>query len=153
MTQETVNILLAILVAAMPILTLVLQKTFARNKDSAEYSADLLKITNDATEALRKAREELTAGQDAHEKSMDAARLAHDAALAAIRAEYDGKHARLKSRLEELEKVQKIYMIQLELSTHPNVQVTNVHAQAKDDTNASQRSKAIINPPSEPKNP
>lgn len=142
MPQETTNMLLAVLAIVMPALTLFLQKLLSRRKDVADYSSDLLQIANDAAEALRKAREELTATQESYEHTIDAIRLEHEASMRSMRAEYDGRHSRLKARIEELEKVQKIYAIQFDLVTHPNVEIKNIQARALEDLTESQKVRA-----------
>jgi hypothetical protein len=153
--QEYTNVMLAVLAIVMPAITLLLQRIVSRRKDTAEYSSDLLKIANDAAEALRKAREELTLTQDTNDKTIDTIRAEHEAAMKSLRAEYDGRHGRLKARIEELEKVQKIYAIQFDLVTHPNVEIRNMTARAMDDVTASQKIKAIqqATPTDEPKAP
>lgn len=143
MSQESINIILALLPFIMPVISFMLQKYFSKNKDTVEYSSDLLKIANDATEALRKAREELNATQESHEHTVDTIRLEHKAAMDSLRTEYDSRHLRLKSRIEELEKVQKIYAIQFDLVTHPNVEIRNIQARAMDEMTESQKLKAI----------
>ena len=154
MTQEYTNVMLAVLAIIMPAITLLLQRIVSRRKDTADYSSDLLKIANDAAEALRKAREELTLTQDTNDQTIDTIRAEHEAAMKSLRAEYDGRHGRLKARIEELEKVQKIYAIQFDLVTHPNVEIRNMTARAMDDVTASQKMKAIQQPPTdEPKAP
>jgi len=153
-TQEYTNVMLAVLAIIMPAITLLLQRIVSRRKDTADYSSDLLKIANDAAEALRKAREELTLTQDTNDQTIDTIRAEHEAAMKSLRAEYDGRHGRLKARIEELEKVQKIYAIQFDLVTHPNVEIRNMTARAMDDVTASQKMKAIQQPPTdEPKAP
>ena len=156
MSQTTINLLLGLLVALMPVITIAVQKLLSRNKDKGDYSSDLLQIANDATDALRKAREEITATQDTYEKTVDAMRNEHNATITAIRTDYDGRHQRLKTRIEELEKVQKIYAIQFDLVTHPNVEIRNIQARAMDDAAASQKMKAIqpiLPPDDQPKTP
>lgn len=143
MSQEKLNVILVILPIAIPFIQFLLSKYFSRKKDTTEYSSDLLKIANDATEALRKSREDQIKSEDAYEKTIDTIRQEHAAALASIRNEYDARHERLKARITELEKVQKIYAIQFDLVTHPNLEVRNVSARAMDDVTASQKMKAI----------
>lgn len=143
MTQEQVNVLLAVWSVAAPIVALVIQKLFSRKKDNADYGSDLLEITNKATEALRQAREEQTVSEQAYERTISTIRQEHAAAIASMRSEYDARHERLKNRITELEKVQKIYAIQFDLVTHPNIEVRNVSARAMDDVSASQKMKAI----------
>lgn len=149
MTQEQINILLASMTVLMPIVQFLLGKFFSKGKDTAEYSSELLKIANDATEALRKAREEQTTSEANYEKTINSIRAAHSADIASIRNEYDARHERLKSRITELEKVQKIYAIQFDLVTHPNLEVRNISARAMDDMSASQKLRAIT--PEQPK--
>lgn len=143
MTQEQINVVLIILPIAIPFIQFLLTKYFAKSKDTAEYSSDLLKITNDATEALRKDREERTKSEEAYEKTIASIRKEHDSALLSIRQEYDARHERLKSRIVELERVQKVYAISFDLLTHPNVEIRNMQARAMDDVSASQKIKAI----------
>lgn len=143
MTQERLNIILVILPIAIPFIQFLLTKYFSKNKDTTEYSSDLLKIANDATDALRKSREDQIKSEDAYEKTIDTIRQEHAAALASIRNEYDARHERLKARITELEKVQKIYAVQFDLVTHPNLEIRNVSARAMDDVTASQKMKAI----------
>jgi hypothetical protein len=143
MNQDQLNIILVILPIAIPFIQFLLTKYFGKNKDATEYGSDLLQIANNATDALRKAREDLTKSEDAYEKTIDTIRQEHAAALASIRNEYDARHERLKSRIVELEKVQKIYAIQFDLVTHPNLEVRNVSARAMDDVTASQKMKTI----------
>lgn len=143
MSQDTINIILGLLALLMPMVSIILQKVLNQKKDKGDYSSDLLQIANDATDALRKAREEITATQDAYERTVDAMRKEHEAAITAIRTDYDGRHQRLKARIEELEKVQKIYAIQFDLVTHPNIEIRNIQARAMDDVTASQKLKAI----------
>jgi vacuolar-type H+-ATPase subunit I/STV1 len=143
MTQEQINVILVLLPITIPFVQFLLTKYFSKPKDTAEYSSDLLKITNDATEALRKARDELNAVEEASEKTIAAIRREHEAAIASIRQEYDGRHERLKARILELERVQKVYAIQFDLVTHPNVEIRNMTARSMDDVSASQKIKAI----------
>lgn len=143
MTSEQLNVLLAIWAVASPIVTLLLQKFFSKNKDNADYGSDLLEMLNRATEALKKSREEKTAMEEQHEKTITAIRQEHTAAIASIRSEYDGRHVRLKSRIDELEQIQRIYEIRFDLVTHPNLEVKNVSAKAMDDLTASQKMRAI----------
>lgn len=143
MTQEQINLLLAAMTVLSPVLMKLLDKFFSQKKENTEYSSDLLEITNQATEALRKAREEKTATEEAYEKTITAIRQEHKAAMESMRSEYDGRIDRLKGRVTELEKVQKIYAIQFDLVTHPNVEVRNISARAMDDVTASQKLKAI----------
>lgn len=132
MTSEQLNVVLAVWAFASPIVTLLLQKYFSRNKDSTEYSSDLLEIANASTEALKKARGEVTELEEQHEKTLSSIRDEHTAAFASMRSEYDGRINRLKSRVAELEQVQKIYRITFDLLTHPNVRVENMQARAVD---------------------
>lgn len=143
MTQDQLNVILVILPIAIPFIQFLLTKYFGRGKDRTEYSSDLLEIANSATEALRKAREDQTKSEESYEKTIDTIRQEHAAAMASIRNEYDARHERLKSRILELEKVQKIYAIQFDLVTHPNLEVRNISARAMDDVTASQKMKAI----------
>lgn len=143
MTQEQINVILVILPIAIPFVQFLLTKYFSKSKDTAEYSSDLLKIANDAAEALRKARGEQIQSEEAYEKTINAIRQEHVAAIASMRNEYDARHERLKSRITELEKVQKIYAIQFDLVTHPNLEVRNISARAMDDLTASQKLKSI----------
>lgn len=143
MTQEQLNIVLAIWAVAAPIITILVQKYFSKNKDSADYGSDLLEMLNQATEALKKSREETNHLEDSYEKTISTIRQEHTASMASIRSEYDGRINRLKSRVLELESVQKIYEIKFDLVTHPNVEVKNVSAKAMDDLSASQKIRAI----------
>jgi vacuolar-type H+-ATPase subunit I/STV1 len=145
MTQEQLNVLLAVWAVAAPIITLVVQKYFSKNRDNADYGSDLLNMLNQATESLKKSREEKTATEEQYEKTLTAVRQEHSAAIASVRSEYDGRIDRLKSRVLELENVQRIYEIKFDLVTHPNVEVKNVSAKAMDDVTASQKMKAITN--------
>lgn len=143
MTQEQINVILVILPIAIPFLQFLLNKYFSKSKDTVEYSSDLLKIANEATETLRKDREERTKSEEAYEKTIASIRKEHDAAVASIRQEYDSRHERLKSRILELERIQKVYAINFDLVTHPHVEIKNMQARAMDDVSASQKIKAI----------
>lgn len=143
MTQEQINVVLVILPIAIPFIQFLLNKYFSKNKDTVEYSSDLLKIANEATETLRKDREERTKAEESYEKVIASIRKEHDAAVTSIRQEYDGRHERLKARIAELERVQKVYAISFDLLTHPNVEIRNMQARAMDDVSASQKMKAI----------
>lgn len=143
MTQEQLNVLLAVWAVAAPIITILVQKYFSKDKDTADYGADLLEMLNQATEALKKAREEKTTQEEQYERTLTTIRQEHTAAIASIRSEYDGRHERLKSRISELENLQRIYEIRFDLVTHPNLEVRNVNAKAKDDLTDSQKLKAI----------
>lgn len=143
MTQEQLNIILAVWAVAAPIITILVQKYFSKNKDNADYGSDLLDMLNAATESLKKSREEKAAQEEQYEKTIVAIRQEHTAAIASIRSEYDGRHERLKSRIAELENIQRIYQIQFDLVTHPNLEVKNVNAKAMDDLTASQKMKAV----------
>ena len=146
MTQEQINIALAILIPTIPLIQYLLTKYFSRGKDKTEYSRELLKLANDATEALRRTREELITSEDEHENTLTAVRNANEATIQSIRTEYDARHMRLKARILDLENVQKIYKISFDLLTHPNVEVKNISAKAMDDVTASQKMKAISLP-------
>jgi len=152
MSQDTINIILAIIGVSSPLLLFaqfLLNKYFSRGKDKTEYSGELLKLANDATEALRKTREELNTLEDSHEQTLLEVREANEATIKSIRTEYDARHQRLKSRILDLENIQKVYKISFDLLTHPNVEVKNIQATAVDDVTASQKLKAIdLNPPS-----
>jgi hypothetical protein len=149
MPQETINIILAILTPLFLFAQFLLTKYFSRGKDTAEYSGELLKLANDATEALRKAREELNIMEDIHEKTLMQVREANEATIKSIRTEYDARHQRLKARILDLENVQRIYKISFDLLTHPNIEVKNITATSVDDTTASQKLRAVdLNPPS-----
>ena len=143
MTQEQINLLLAGLTILMPVFNYLLQKYFARNKDTVEYSSDLLKVANDAADALRKTREDMTKSEENYEKTIQSMQQAHEASIQAIRSEYDGRHERLKARIADLERVTKIYAIQFDLVTAPNVEIRNIQARAMDDLSASQKLKTI----------
>lgn len=143
MTQDQFTFWLALAALIVPFARDILQKAFSKKKDTVEYSSDLLEIANQATEALRKAREEQTKSEEQYEKTISVIRQEHTAAIASIRNEYDARHERLKNRITELEKVQKIYAIQFDLVTHPNLEVRNISARAMDDVNASQKMRAI----------
>lgn len=147
MSQEKLNVILVILPIAIPFVQFLLQKFFSRKKDSTEYGSDLLELLNSATDALRKSREENTTLEVGYEKTITTVRQEHKAAMDSMRSEYDGRIGRLRNRVEELEKVQRIYEIQFNLITHPNVEIRDVRAKAMDDVTASQKMKTITDAP------
>lgn len=150
MTQEQINLLLATLALAIPFIQFLLTKYFGKNKDRIEYSSDLLEIANKATEALKKTREDLISSEAEYEKTVDAMQKGHTAALDALRAELTARINRQKARIEDLERVTKIYTITFDLVTHPNLEIKNSQVKAMDDTSASQKMKAIREPKDPP---
>ncbi len=152
MTQEQINILLAFMtVVGMPILSFLIPKWLNRHKDKSDYSGDLLELANRATEALKKAREDLTASEAEYEKTIDVQREAHTAALEAVRVELNARINRQKARIEELEQVTKIYKVSFDLVTHPNIEIKNPEVRALDDVTASQKIRAIAEGKDAPK--
>lgn len=143
MTQEQINVLLGAMTIAVPFLQFLLGKYFNQKKDSAEYGQDLLQIANDATDQLRKAREELSSTEDRYESVIKSLRDEYEAVIKSIRAEGDARHESLKNRIAELERVTKMYTIKFDLITHPNVEIKNVEAKPRDDVSASQKLRAI----------
>jgi len=136
MSQETINILLATMTPLLLFVQFLLNKYFSRRKDKTEYSTELLKLANDATEALHKSREEQIATEEINEQTINAIRYEHETAIKSIRTEYDARHSRLKSRILDLENIQKIYKITFDLLTHPNVEIKNMSATAVDNPTA-----------------
>lgn len=136
MTQEHINFILSVLVVVMPFAQFFIgkfvDKYFTRAKDKGDYSDHLLEIANDATLALQKARDEIS--------SME---VSHDKILVALRAEYDDKIDRLRNRISELETITRVYRIQFDLVTHPNMEIKNQKVESVDYMTNTQKLKAI----------
>jgi hypothetical protein len=143
MSQEQINVLLAALTITVPIVQFLLNKFFSHKKDNAEYGQDLLQIANDATEQLRKTRDDLTKTEDRYEEVIKSIRSEYQAVIKTMTIEADARHEGLKSRIAELERVTKMYTIKFDLITHPNVEIRNVEAKPRDDVSASQKLRAI----------
>lgn len=146
MSQEQINFILAItslLGVFSPILTRFLDKLFSKGKDKLDYSGDMLDLLNRTTDALKQAREDLRKSEAEYEKTVEAMRTSHDASLDALRQELSARINRQKARIEDLENVKRVYTIQFDLVTHPNIEVMNVKARAMDDVSASQKVQAI----------
>jgi hypothetical protein len=143
MSQEQINVLLAAMTISVPFVQFLLTKYFSHKRDNAEYGQDLLQIANDATDQLRKTRDELTKTEDRYEEVIKSLRNEYEAVIKTIRAEADARHEGLKGRISELERVTKMYTIKFDLITHPNVEIKNIEAKPRDDVSASQKLRAI----------
>ena len=143
MTQEQINILLVALGVLSPLIKDLLQKFFSKHKDTADYAKQILDIANRATEDLKKTREDLAKSNQQYEETIERIREGNSAGLEAVRTELSARINRQKARIEELEKVTKIYTITFDLVTHPNLEIRNPTVQAMDDTMASQKVSAI----------
>ncbi len=143
MTQDQINVILVILPIAIPFFQFLLGKYFTKNKDTADYSRQILEIANQATEDLKKTRDDLTKSEQEYELTIEKIREGNSASLEAIRSELNARINRQKARIEELERVTKVYTINFDLVTHPNLEIRNPKVQAMDDTTASQKMSAI----------
>lgn len=147
MEQEQINALLAFLAVFVPVITTFgktfLDKHYSSKKDSVEYGEDLLKLANDATAELRKAREDLNSTEDRYEEVIKTMRDEYEGIIKSIRVEADARHESLKKRIAELERVTRMYTVSFDLVTHPNIEVKNIRAERVDDPKSSQRIKAI----------
>lgn len=143
MTQDQINVILVILPITIPFIQFLLNKYFGRGKDKAEYSSDLLQIANDATEQLRKAREDVVETEERYQGVIDSIRKESEASLHSMREESAAKIKGLEGRIQDLERVTKLYNIRFDLITHPNIEIRNVEVKPMDDLSASQKLKAI----------
>lgn len=132
MEQDKINVFLALLTITMPFIQFLLSKFFGRKLDGAQYSDHLMKLATEATEQLRKARDEINAME-----------TQYDATIDAIRAEHNARLDRLKKRVAELETISRVYKISFDLVTHPNIEIKNQSIETLDDVSASQKIKTV----------
>lgn len=139
MSQEAVNLVLGVLVAVMPVITLLAQKIMSRRKDATEYGNDLLEVANNTAKALKAAREEL----DAVNEQVKGMGEEHEREIEELRNEQNKRIDRMKARILELEKVIVRYEISFTLQTHPVVQVNDLKVVGKESVSDSQKLRAV----------
>lgn len=139
MSQEAVNLILGILVAVMPAITLLVQKMLSRRKDAADYGQDLLDVANSTAKALKEAREEL----DSVNRNIGQMEEEHEKEIQDLREEQNKRIDRMKSRILELEKTIVRYEISFTLQTHPVVQVNDLKVVGKESVTDSQKMRAV----------
>lgn len=140
MPQEHINLLLALFTVSIPFVQFLLNKFFGRKMDSAQYSDHLFKLATEATEQLRKARDEINSMEEQYDKTIELIRIEHNTRI-----------DRLKNRVAELETITRVYKVTFDLVTHPNVEIKNPNVEAMDDVSASQKTAKLSNTDQPPK--
>ena len=138
MTQDQINVILGVL-ASSPLVLYVVQQFFQRRKNKVDYGDNLLDVTNKMSEQLKKAREDLLALQN----ELQVSEVAHSKDVELLEKQWHERQERLKGRISDLEKTIVKYDISFTLTTHPQVQVTDLKVIGKEDVLASQKLKAV----------
>jgi len=139
MTQEQINLLLAVLVPLMPVVTIMVQQYLARRKNKLDYGDDLLDVTNKMAASLKEARAELAS----LEQELRASDKQHADEISVLDRGWKERQDLLRGRIRELERTIVNYDISFTLTTHPMVQVTDLKVVGKEDVMASQKMRAI----------
>lgn len=139
MTQEQLNIALAILTVAMPLLLKLVEQWYLKRKNKIDYSDDLVETMNKTAASLREARTEITS-MEAELRSID---KQHAEEIEDLKTQHNGRIERLKNRISDLEKVFVKYSVSFTLITHPDVQVTDLKVVGKESVSESQKMKAV----------
>jgi len=137
-TQDQINVILGVL-ASSPLVLYVVQQFFQRRKNKVDYGDNLLDVTNKMSEQLKKAREDLLALQN----ELQVSEVAHSKDVELLEKQWHERQERLKGRISDLEKTIVKYDISFTLTTHPQVQVTDLKVIGKEDVLASQKLKAV----------
>lgn len=122
-----------------PAVLLLIQNFVQRRKNKLDYGDDLLETMNKTAASLREARTEL----QSMEQEIKSIEKEHEQELEDMKNQHNARIDRLKSRITELEKFIVKYDISFSLTTHPNVQITDLKVVGKEDVLASQKMKAI----------
>jgi hypothetical protein len=141
MSQDHINILLAILVPFMPVITIMVQQVLARRKNKIDYGDDLLEVTNKMAASLKEARAELSA----LEQELRTSEQQHADEIGVLEKQWKERQDLLRGRIRDLERTIIKYDISFTLTTHPTVQITDLKVVGKEDVMASQKMKTIRN--------
>ena len=137
MNENLVGIIVASLLS--PIFVIIIQQWYAKRKNKVDYGDDLLDVTNKMAKSLKEAREDLSA----LETEMRQADNEHTQEISSLEKQWRERQDRMRTRIVELEKVIVKYDISFTLTTHPQVQLTDLKVISKDDVTASQKMSAI----------
>lgn len=160
MSQEEINLLLGIvgIVGSSGTLLYIVQQFLQRKKNKADYGDDLLEMVNKSTASLKQTREdlamlqqELRAADKEHELELEAQQREARERQEASEKLWKERQDRMRARVLELEKIIVKYDISFTLTTHPEVQVTDLKVISKEDVLASQKMRAIQNEDAKPK--
>src|SRR5438045_2774614 len=113
----------------------LIQQWVQKRKNKVDYGDDLLEVINKTTASLRQAREDLSA----LELEMRKTDSEHTAETVALEKQWRERQDRMRARVVELEKIIVRYDISFTLTTHPQVQVTDLKVISKEDVTASQK--------------
>jgi hypothetical protein len=136
-TDNLFGIIVASLVS--PAILYIIQQWYARRKNKADYGDDLLDIINKTTASLKQARADLSG----LELEMRKADQEHADEMSTLEKTWRERQDRMRARVVELEKIIVKYDISFTLTTHPQVQVTDLKVISKEDVNASQKMSAV----------
>jgi hypothetical protein len=139
MSQEQINILLALLVPCMPVITILIQQFLARRKNKIDYGDDLLDVTNKMAASLKEARAELSS----LEQELRTSEQQHADEIGVLEKQWKERQNLLRGRIRDLERTIIKYDISFTLTTHPTVQITDLKVVGKEDVMASQKIRAI----------
>ena len=149
MTQEQINLFLGLL-ASSPLVLYVVQQFFQRRKNKVDFGDDLLDTMNKTAASLKQAREDLTAleqeiRQADKEHAIEIAELEQQSKERqdTLERQWRERQDRMKTRVLELERTIVKYTISFTLTTHPDVQVTDLKVVGKEDAMESQKMRAI----------
>src|SRR5687768_5955811 len=100
MAQEHINLLLAVLVPCMPVITILIQQFLARRKNKIDYGDDLLEVTNKMAASLKEARAELTA----LEQELRSSEQQHSDEIGVLEKQWKERQDILRGRIRDLER-------------------------------------------------
>lgn len=140
MPQETINLILSILLpAAVTTIGFIVRDWWRKRKNTIQYGDDLVEAMNKTAASLKQARAEI--GElDQALRTQDET---HQHELDDLQFQHKRERARLRERLDQLEKVLRSYDISFTLTTHPDIKVTDVKVVGKEDVMQSQKMQAI----------
>lgn len=137
MNQTIVAVVITSIVA--PILLFIIQQAFARRQHKLDYGDNLLDVTNKLAASLKQSRADISA----LELEMRNTDKEHTAEMSSLEKTWRERQDRMRQRVIELEAIIVKYDISFTLTTHPQVQVTDLKVVGKEDVSASQKMSAI----------